>query len=163
MVAFCSVRSPLQRSRLATVVQGALLDVRKPLNEAHARVEAPKPPDVLVPDSLQAVLKELLTNSCKFLRPQEPLLVRLSWDERSGDNGAVLEMTVSDNGIGVDPQYASRILDPFERLHPRTEYRGHGLGLAISRRIARAWGGDITVIPSAEPGLSLMVRIPLES
>jgi signal transduction histidine kinase len=162
MVAFCSVRSSKGESRLATVVQGALLGVKRRLTEANGRVDVGNPPDVFVPDALQAVLQELLNNSCKFLRLQLPLLVRLSWVERSDGAGATtLEMTVSDNGIGVDPEYAERIFEPFERLHCPSAYRGHGMGLAIARRIARAWGGDITAIPAPEPGLSLVVRIPL--
>ena len=161
MVAFCSVRPPAGESRLATVVQGALLGVKRILTEAKGRVDVDKPPDVLVPDSLQAVLQELLNNSCKFLRPQSPLLVRLSWVEKSDDAGVTLEMTVSDNGIGVEPQYAQRIFEPFERLHCPSTYRGHGMGLAVARRIARAWGGDIEAIPSPGPGLTVLVRIPL--
>ena len=72
-------------------------------------------------------------------------------------------MTVSDNGIGIDQRYAERIFEPFVRLHSRTEYPGHGLGLAMCRNIVRSWGGEVKAIVGPEPGLSVSVRIPLNT
>jgi signal transduction histidine kinase len=68
---------------------------------------------------------------------------------------------VSDNGIGFEPQYASRIFDVFERLHGRDEYEGVGMGLAICRRVAERHGGTIQARGEPGRGSTFTVTLPV--
>jgi light-regulated signal transduction histidine kinase (bacteriophytochrome) len=58
--------------------------------------------------------------------------------------------SVSDNGIGIAPQYLDRIFDTFKRVHSQREYPGKGIGLALCRRVIESHGG--TIWATSEPG-----------
>jgi signal transduction histidine kinase len=58
--------------------------------------------------------------------------------------------TVSDNGIGIDAEYAERVFALFQRLHTRSAYPGTGIGLALCRRIVEYHGGRIWLDTEAE-------------
>jgi light-regulated signal transduction histidine kinase (bacteriophytochrome) len=69
--------------------------------------------------------------------------------------------TVSDNGIGIDPQYAERIFTIFQRLHLRDEYGGTGIGLALCRKIVEYHGGHIWLDTHAPPpGATFRFTLP---
>ena len=72
-----------------------------------------------------------------------------------------LTLTVVDNGIGFDPQYAQRIFRVFERLHGRGTYPGTGIGLALCRKIAERHGG--TVVASSVPGEGATFTVTLQT
>jgi signal transduction histidine kinase len=70
--------------------------------------------------------------------------------ERDGEHQR-WTFVVQDNGIGIEPQYAERIFQMFQRLHERGRYDGSGIGLAIARRILERHGGSIWM--QSTPGL----------
>ena len=72
-----------------------------------------------------------------------------------------LTLTVTDNGIGFDPQYAQRIFRVFERLHGRGAYPGTGIGLALCRKIAERHGG--TVVATSVPGEGATFTVTLQT
>ena len=99
---------------------------------------------------LTQVFQNLIGNAVKFRRPDETPRIEIR-GEREGD---VATVTVTDNGIGIDPGYAEQVFAPFQRLHGGDKYEGAGLGLAICRNILSRHGGSIRVEP-AEGGGSM--------
>lgn len=105
------------------------------------------------------VLKNLLSNALRHT----PEGGRIEVDARSGKEGAVI--TVDDTGPGVPREERERIFDRFHRLDGGRNRSdgGYGLGLAISRAIIKAQGGEISAGESPEGGARFTVEIPLSS
>ena len=97
------------------------------------------------PVRVKQVLHNLLGNAIKFTSRGE---VRLSVDRR----GETIAFTVSDSGEGIPPDQVERIFSAFEQASADARRTGTGLGLTISRHLARAMGGDVICLPSAGPG-----------
>ncbi|MCA1583169.1 MAG: HAMP domain-containing histidine kinase [Acidobacteria bacterium] len=94
------------------------------------------------PDRLQQILLNLLTNAIKFTRPGGQIRVDVE------AKGAAVLLHVRDTGSGIPEDQRQRIFDPFvqiDRERVPAKKRGVGLGLSISRELARAMGGDLTV------------------
>ena len=95
---------------------------------------------------LQQLFQNLIANAIKFQKPDVAPVVHVS------ARMTISEWTfsVSDNGIGIEPQYLERIFMLFQRLHSCAEYPGTGIGLAICKKIVERHGGTIEV--HSEPG-----------
>jgi len=98
----------------------------------------------------QGLLTQLFTNlvgnAVKFHGPRPPLA-----EVSAGREEGEWRFAVADNGIGIEPQYADRVFDVFERLHTRSEYPGTGIGLALCRKIVELHRGRIWL--ESEPGV----------
>jgi signal transduction histidine kinase len=127
------------------------------LAQTGARIDAAPLGRVLGhPAMLQLVLQNLLSNAVKFVEPGRVPEISL----RAFDEGPMRVLQVQDNGIGIDPDAAARLFQPFHRLHPRRRYEGTGLGLAITRRILELHGGRIEVQPALGGGSCFTLRLP---
>jgi PAS domain S-box-containing protein len=109
-------------------------------------------------DATQIVqlMQNLIANAIKFARDDVPAEVRI---ERV-DEPRQWHIVVRDNGIGIEERHAERIFKMFGRLHPREEYAGTGIGLAICRRIVDRHGGRIWVESTPGAGSAFHVSIP---
>ena len=104
------------------------------------------------------VFSNLFSNALKYTRGQESRSIRVDGMTGDGEN----TYTVSDNGIGFDPAQASRLFEPFRRLHPSAKYEGTGLGLAIAAKIVRRHGGRMWAESDGQSGACFAFTLPAE-
>jgi signal transduction histidine kinase/HAMP domain-containing protein len=110
---------------------------------------------------LRQALFNLLSNACKFTERGK---VSLTVTRESAAGGDVLVFAVSDTGIGMTPEQMTRLFEEFAQADASTTRRfgGTGLGLALSRRLCRMMGGDITVRSEPGRGSTFTIRLPAE-
>ena len=105
---------------------------------------------------LEQIFENLLSNAIRYRKPDISLRVEVQCRE---ENGSVV-VQVSDNGIGIAPDYHEKIFKIFERLHDRREYPGSGVGRAIVKRAVDMLGGEVWVESSGKEGSTFCVRLP---
>lgn len=137
-------------------------EVRKDLNlameEAGARISSDALPTVQVRDiHLRQILQNLIGNALKFRRDGETPRIHVT--ARRLDRQWCF--SVSDNGMGIPPEYKDHIFGVFKRLHPSGgKYGGAGIGLAISQRIVESYGGRIWVESTVGQGATFCFTLP---
>jgi signal transduction histidine kinase len=154
------VGSQLTTVDLDAIVRAAQDNLAARIEESGASVEiGPLPTVQGDPGLLTLVFQNLIGNAIKF-RGEAPPQVRI---EASPDGVPDRwEVRVSDNGIGIDPEYGERIFVIFQRLHSRATYDGTGIGLAMCRKIVEHHGGRIWLAERDEPGSTFCFTLPAE-
>ena len=95
------------------------------------------------PRRLRQILGNLITNAVKYRRrDRADAGVRVAFEAVSDRRWRV---AVEDNGMGIAPQDLERVFEEFQRVTPRKDVHGAGLGLAITRRLTRLLGGEVSV------------------
>ncbi|WP_327330284.1 ATP-binding protein [Streptomyces sp. NBC_01201] len=115
------------------------------------------------PTQLGVLLQNLISNAIKFRTPGKVPRIHLtaSGQEDSAEGaGPRWEFAVSDNGIGIGPEYAERIFVIFQRLHTRDTYPGNGIGLALCKKIVEYHGGTIGLDADHAPGTRFVFSLP---
>jgi len=112
---------------------------------------------VLMAEEVQLVqlFQNLVGNAIKYRGSRKP---EIHISAKPSDAGWIF--SVSDNGIGIEPQYFERIFSIFQRLHGSQEYEGTGIGLAICKRILQHQGGRIWLESEAGKGSTFYFELP---
>jgi signal transduction histidine kinase/ActR/RegA family two-component response regulator len=124
---------------------------------------APGLPDLLCGDAfrLKQILLNFIGNAIKFSeRGEIAVRVRATDEDRLS---LTLRIEVADQGIGLSPEQQARLFQPFSQADDSTtrKYGGTGLGLVISKRVARLMGGDVGVISEAGRGSTFWLTVRL--
>lgn len=133
------------------VLKTALSNLHATIQENKAEITHGNLP-IVIADKRQLIqlFQNLIGNAMKFRKPGVHPKIRIMavMDEKKNE----YIFSVSDNGIGMEPEYSGKIFEVFKRLHTIDEYRGAGIGLAISKRILERHGGHIWVKSSLGKG-----------
>jgi len=141
---------------LGAVLEQALRQLAGALEDSDAEITHDPLP--VVPGDfglLVQLFQNLVGNAVKF-RGEQVLRVHLG----ARVLGEVVELSCSDNGIGIEAQYADRIFVIFQRLHAKEAYDGTGIGLALCKKIVEHHGGRIWLDTQAGAGTSFRFTLP---
>jgi PAS domain S-box-containing protein len=136
----------------------ALENLRVSIAESNAVVTHDPLPTIMADDvQILQLFQNLIGNAIKFRSADRSPAVHVSAKKKGG----AWEFSVSDNGIGIEPEYFDRIFIIFNRLNTRPEYPGSGIGLAICKKIVERHGGRIWVESKPGKGSRFSFTIPL--
>lgn len=107
---------------------------------------------------LRQVLTHLLSNAVKFTGTRAEAEIKVTW--QATDN-CWCALTVTDNGVGFNPQYREKLFHAFQRLHGAREFEGLGMGLALTRKIVERHGGAVWANGVPNAGCSISFTLPL--
>lgn len=148
---------------LGTVVQAVLDQLQHTLaaRGATVQVEGDLPTVFATPLSMEQILTNLVDNAVHYTPPQRHPQVRI----RALERGAMWEIVVADNGIGVPRMFYDKIFGIFQRLPAGKALRsqGTGVGLAIVARIVGAYGGQIWLESTEDVGTEMHFTVPADS
>ncbi|QLG27117.1 MEDS domain-containing protein [Halorarum halophilum] len=147
---------PLEPIDLDAAFDDVLADLRIQIEETNAEITADELPCVTGDASqLRQVFQNLLENAITY-SGDEPPRVHVSAER----DGSKWKVSVSDEGIGIEPEHRERIFEVFQRLHTSGEYDGAGIGLALCERIVERHGGEIWVESTPGEGATFSFTLP---
>mgnify|MGYP002777027117 FL=1 len=141
-----------------TTLDRALGNLRQRIAESGAKITRDPLPIVMADSTqLMQLFQNLISNAIKF-RSNNPLEIHISAQRLEEEEWL---FSVKDNGMGIEPQFSDRIFVIFQRLHPRDEYPGTGMGLAICKKIVECHRGRIWVESQLGTGATFYFTLPV--
>ncbi|SJZ40031.1 sensor histidine kinase [Sediminibacterium ginsengisoli] len=166
-----SAETVLRPADLNQLIAGISSQLQEELQRNNATLTVTDLPVVQgIPFQLQQLFINLFSNALKFARPDVRPEIKISATVVAGSGATHTlpakehyyhHIRVEDNGIGFRPEYAERIFEVFQRLHPKTSYEGSGIGLAICRKIMEKHKGAIYAEGQPDQGAVFHIYIPV--
>ncbi len=143
-------------------VDAALNNLSSALEESGAEIVRPPalPQIDGDPTLLVMVWQNLIGNAVKFHREGVTPRVVIDCREGTEDDADNWVISVSDNGIGIGPEFAEKVFVIFQRLHSRDSYTGTGIGLALCKKIIEYHGGTIQIDNDYTEGTRFVFTLP---
>ena len=149
--------APLQKIKLKEVLELKLHDLSQKIKERNVKLEIDELPEIFcVKDQMGMLFHNLVNNAIKFNDKDQPnVKVHHHTDAQDG----FWQFSVTDNGIGISPEYKDKVFELFKRIHTRHEFEGTGIGLAVCLKIIQQHNGKIWIESIPGEGTSFFFTI----
>jgi len=123
----------------------------------------------IIPFQFQQLLTNIISNAIKYRKENVNPIIKINAikvsaseikEEVNSKADKFWKISIADNGIGFEPQYATKIFDLFYRLHGKDEYSGTGIGLAACKKIMQNHGGIIIAESEPDKGATFHIYLP---
>ncbi len=161
-----------QRTDLNLILDQVQNDLQSAIEEKKVVIECGSLCTLnVIPFQFRQLMHNILSNSLKFSDPEKQLHVIIKakllkenklFSKKNGSKKACYHISISDNGIGFDPQYSKKIFEVFQRLNGKDEYEGTGIGLAICKRIVENHKGVIRAGGELKKGAFFDIYLPAD-
>jgi signal transduction histidine kinase len=159
-----------QKTDLNVLIEHVKTELKEKITETNTVIETAELPDLhVIPFQFHQLFTNMISNSIKFSKPGIPPLIRIKSTvinraQITDVNGVTGEnyyhFTISDNGIGFQPNFNEKIFGLFQRLHAHNEYPGTGIGLSICKKIIENHRGILTANGEPDNGATFNIYLP---
>ena len=154
---------PIEKVDLNEILSDIKDDLEVVIQRKHAVIKgAPLPTIEGASVLIYQLFYNLVNNALKFSKPDRAPLIAYYHSIISSNDTEFLEITIADNGIGLEQQYAEQIFNPFSRLHGKDQYEGTGLGLALCKKIVERHHGTISATGVRDEGAVFTIMLPIK-
>lgn len=121
----------------------------------------------IIPSQFHQLICNLVSNSLKFSTEAKAPHITIETlytkpkTKKNKSSADYCHIIITDNGIGFDPQFESRVFEMFQQLNSKTDYKGTGIGLAIAKKIVENHNGIITATGKVNQGAKFDIYIPV--
>ncbi|MFZ0597665.1 MAG: ATP-binding protein [Flavobacterium sp.] len=165
------IEKEFKKTDLNLLLKKTIGEIKETIVEKNAVITvSPFPQLKVIPHQMQQLFNNLILNAIKYTRegviPEIKIETQQPSQEEIAEVGGnkdinYVKICITDNGIGFDQQYASKIFNPFFRLHSNDQYHGSGLGLTLVRKIVLNHEGFIQVESKISEGTSFYIYLPI--
>lgn len=155
---------------LAQIVNEIALSHKDDFEQKNVSIETANLNSIIgIPFQIKQLFENLIGNSIKYKHPDRNSIIKIKEETISGSQSAVsglnvdkqyIHVSVSDNGIGFDPEYSEKIFEIFQRLNNAPDAKGSGIGLALCKRIVENHRGIITATGKKNVGARVDIYLP---
>jgi signal transduction histidine kinase len=160
-----------EKTNLSTIVEETLADLELTIKAQQATIDVSPLAEIeVIRSQFHRVFQNLIDNSLKFCRENVPCKVTIKGEyvaEKAVDaacvaSGEFYRISICDNGIGFSSEFTDRIFEIFRRLNNRDKYEGHGIGLAIVKKIVDRHEGLLYARGKENEGATFIIVLPVK-
>ncbi|WP_417370437.1 CHASE3 domain-containing protein [Gelidibacter japonicus] len=158
-------------SNINILLETAKHDLAEIISDKRARISSDSIPSMkVIPFQIKQLFLNLISNSLKYSRENVAPVITISYSQTQASDLPKIKfskhdlyhtISIKDNGIGFDQEYAEKIFILFNRLHNKNEYSGTGIGLSICKKIVENHNGYITAEGKLDQGSVFTVYLPI--
>ncbi len=166
-----TTKNKFEKTDLNGIIEAVKTELKEALLEKRATIETTKSSEInVIPFQFRQLLHNLISNALKFSKTGIPPQIKIKSrrvegrklkNELLSPEKVYCQISISDNGIGFEPEFKNRIFEIFQQLHGKDEYEGTGIGLAIVKKIVENHLGVITATSVLNKGARFDIYLPV--